>query len=136
MSKLSPKTKANDGIRFSPVEKNPQEVQNCFTGMSITLPLPTLLVCYLIEQSIKNVKIYADDVLEAFTPKSPLPNKPRCTREDFMSVLHVLPAPNTEQTNIKFRQFGNTYEAPFVVYADFELILEPIQRQNRNTLYD
>ena len=53
-----------------------------------------------------------------------------------MSVLHGLPAPNTEQSNIKFRQFCNTYEAPFVVYADFESIIEQIQRQDKTTLYD
>ena len=53
-----------------------------------------------------------------------------------MLVLHVLPAQNTEQAHIKFRQFRNTYEDPFVVFADFESILEPIQRQNKNTLYD
>ena len=53
-----------------------------------------------------------------------------------MSVLHVLPASNTEQALIKFNQFFNTYDAPFVVYADFESIVEPIQRQNKNTLYD
>ena len=53
-----------------------------------------------------------------------------------MSVLHVLPAPNTEQALIKFNQFRNTYDAPFVVFADFESIVKPIQRQNKNTLYD
>ena len=53
-----------------------------------------------------------------------------------MSVMHVLPAPNTEQAHIKFRQFRNTYEAPFVVYADFKSILEPIERRDKNTLYD
>ena len=53
-----------------------------------------------------------------------------------MSLLHVLSAPNSEQAHIKFRQFLNTYEAPFVVYADFESILEPIQRQNKNTIYN
>ena len=52
-----------------------------------------------------------------------------------MSVLHVLSAPNTEQAHIKFRQFRNSYEAKFVVYADFESIFEQIQRQNKNTLY-
>ena len=71
-----------------------------------------------------------------YTKESLAKHERLCTREDFMSVLHVLPAPNTEQAHIKFRQFRNTYEAPFVVYADFESILEPIKRQNKNTLYD
>ena len=45
-----------------------------------------------------------------------------CTREDFMSVVHVLPAAETEQAHIKFKQVCNTYRAPFVIYADFESI--------------
>ena len=58
------------------------------------------------------------------------------TRENFMSMLHVLPAPNTEQAHIKFRQFRYTYAAPFVVFSDFESILNPIQRQQKNTVYN
>ena len=53
-----------------------------------------------------------------------------------MSVLHVLPAPNTEQAHIKFRKLRNTYEASFVVYTDFESIFVPIKRRDKNTLYD
>ena len=54
---------------------------------------------------------------ESFYNKELLAKHERlCTREDFMSVLHMLPAANTEQAHIKFRQFRNTYEAPFVVY--------------------
>ena len=52
-----------------------------------------------------------------------------------MSVLHLLLALNTVQAHIKFRQFRNTYEALFVVYADFESILEPIERRDKNTCY-
>ena len=59
-----------------------------------------------------------------------------CTREDFMSVVHVLPAPDTEQAHIKFRQFRNTYPAPFVIYADFESILEPMDRRVKQTLFN
>ena len=59
-----------------------------------------------------------------------------CTNEDFMSVLHVHPAPKTEQAHIKFRQFRNTYIAPFVVYADFKSILKPIERRDKNTFYE
>ena len=67
-------TKAKVGTRSSPVEKNTQEERICFSGMSITLPSQTFPVFDLTYQSINNVKIYADDALEAFTTKSPLPN--------------------------------------------------------------
>ena len=53
-----------------------------------------------------------------------------------MSVVHVLPAPDTEQAHIKFRQFRNTYPAPFVIYADFESILEPLDRRVKQTLFN
>ena len=59
-----------------------------------------------------------------------------CTREDFMSVVHVLPAPDTEQAHIKFRHFRNTFQAPFVIYADFESILEPMERRVKQTLFN
>ena len=47
-----------------------------------------------------------------------------CTCNDFMSVVHVLPAAENEQAHIIFKQVRNTYRAPFVIYADFESILE------------
>ena len=43
-----------------------------------------------------------------------------CMRDDFWSVVHVLPRPNTEEAHIKFREFSKTSRAPFVIYADFE----------------
>ena len=46
-----------------------------------------------------------------------------------MSVVHVLPAPDSEQAQIKFRQVRNTYRALFVIYADFESIFVPIERR-------
>ena len=55
-------------------KNNTKEKQSCCTGMSIMLPSTTLHVLYMIYQSIKNVKIYADNALKAFTPKSPLQN--------------------------------------------------------------
>ena len=46
-----------------------------------------------------------------------------------MSVVHVLPAAESEQAHIKFKQVRNTYRALFVIYADFESILEPMERR-------
>ena len=54
-----------------------------------------------------------------YTDESIAKHERLCTREDCISVLHVLAAPIIEQAHIKFRQFCNTYEASFVVYADF-----------------
>ena len=58
-----------------------------------------------------------------------------CSRDEFMSVVHVLPRPISEESYIKFCEFRNTSRAPFVIYADFELILEPIYKQNKCTHY-
>ena len=53
-----------------------------------------------------------------------------------MSVVHLLPTPDSEESHIKFKQFRNTSQAPFVIYADFESILERVDRQNKRTHYD
>ena len=58
-----------------------------------------------------------------------------CTRDDYMSVLHVLPVPGSERSQIKFNQFRNTTKAPFVIYADFESILEPFGTNMQRTTY-
>ena len=55
-----------------------------------------------------------------YTERSLFKHQRICTREDFMSVVHVLPAAESEQAHIKFKQVRNTYRAPFVIYADFE----------------
>ena len=60
-----------------------------------------------------------------------------CTREDFMSVVHVLPAPETEQSHIKFNHtIRNTYRSSFVIFADFESILGPMKHRVKQTLYN
>ena len=60
-------------------------------------------------------------------------HKQLCTRTDFMSVLHLLPAPDTEYAHIKFSAFKNSTRAPFVIYADFESILRHIDNVNKAT---
>ena len=52
-----------------------------------------------------------------------------------MSVLHVLPIPGSIQAEIKFNQYKYCTKAPFVIYADFESILEPSARQVKHTTY-
>ena len=71
-----------------------------------------------------------------YTEESHAKHQRICTRENFMSVVHLLPAAETEQAHIKFKQVRNTYRAPFVIYADFESILEPIERRVKQTLYN
>ena len=52
-----------------------------------------------------------------------------------MSVLHVLPTPNFKQAQITFSQYKYCTQAQFVIYADFEYILEPSGRQVKLTTY-
>ena len=62
-------------------------------------------------------------------------HKVLCTRDDYMSVLHVLPTPGSKQAQIKFNQYKYCTKAPFVIYADFESIFEPSGRQVKHTTY-
>ena len=52
-----------------------------------------------------------------------------------MSMLHVLPMPGSKHTQIKFNQYKYCTNTPFVIYADFECILEPSGRQVKQTTY-
>ena len=52
-----------------------------------------------------------------------------------MSVLYVLPTPGSKQAEIKFKQYKYCTKAPYVIYADFESILEPSGRQVKHTTY-
>ena len=52
-----------------------------------------------------------------------------------MSVLHVLPVPGSKHAQIKFNTYKYCITAPFVIYADFESILEPSGRQVKHTTY-
>ena len=52
-----------------------------------------------------------------------------------MSVLHVLPVPGWKQAQIKFNQYKYCIKAQFVIYANFESILEPLGRQVKHTTY-
>ena len=58
-----------------------------------------------------------------------------CTRDDFMSVLHLLPSPRSKQVQLKFYNYKYCTMAPFVIYADFESILEQINRQAKHKTY-
>ena len=57
------------------------------------------------------------------------------TRDDFVSLLHVLPTPGSKQAQIKFNQYKYCTKAPFIIYADFESIIEPCSRQVEHTTY-
>ena len=52
-----------------------------------------------------------------------------------MYVLHVLPVPGTERAQIKFTQFRKTTKAPFVIYVDFESLLEPLGQHVQDTTF-
>ena len=50
-----------------------------------------------------------------------------------MSVLHVLPSPDSKQAQLKFYNYKFCTMASFVIYADFESIFEPLGRQVKQT---
>ena len=59
----------------------------------------------------------------------------QCSREDFMSVLHVLPTTDLQECVLRFSAFRQSTCAPFVIYANFESILKPIDKVTKATTY-
>ena len=55
-----------------------------------------------------------------------------CTRENFISNVHIMPEPDTK-LEFKKWQFGT--KAPFVIYADLEALLEPLNQQTGHTTF-
>ena len=55
-----------------------------------------------------------------------------CNREEYCSIQHILPSPGS---SIEFRAYKFQTRAPFVIYADLESVLEPIDEHLGNTLY-
>ena len=53
-----------------------------------------------------------------------------CTREDYISTLHILPEPDS---SIKFTNWKYITWAPFVIYADVESILLPVDKRKGST---
>ena len=53
-----------------------------------------------------------------------------CTREDYISTLHILPEP---ESTIKFVNWKYKTWAPFVIYADLESLLLPVDRRTGST---
>jgi hypothetical protein len=62
-------------------------------------------------------------------PKILARHKQLCTREDFMSVLYILPKSELKEFQIKFKQYSNTSHVPFVIYADLYLIHEKVDNK-------
>ena len=52
-----------------------------------------------------------------------------------MSVRHVLPTFGSKQAQLKFFNYKFCTMAPFVIYADFESILDQLGRQSTQTTY-
>ena len=49
-----------------------------------------------------------------------------CTRENFSNTIYTLPKPDKK---LKFKNEQNQMRLPFVIYADFECILTPVDRR-------
>jgi hypothetical protein len=58
-----------------------------------------------------------------------------CTRKNFTSVLYIFPKEGSKQADINFIEMRKSTRAPFVIYADFESNLEPIDIQTKATKY-
>ena len=69
------------------------------------------------------------------TDKSFACHKELCTPDDFMSVLHVLPAPGSKQAQLKFYNYRFCTMAPFVIYMHLKSIPESLGRQVKQTTY-
>ena len=82
-----------------------------------------------------NRKHFCLRCLGNFTTAEILEHQLLCTRDNFMSVVHVLPRPNTKEAHIIFNEFRKTSRVLFVIYADFKSILEPMDKQNKRTHY-
>ena len=54
-----------------------------------------------------------------------------CSKEDWVSIQHMLPSPNTM---LEFKAYKFQTRALFVIYADFECLVEPINEHNGHSL--
>ena len=79
---------------------------------------------------------FVSDASKTFSSKDVFSrHKELCTRDDFVSVLHVLPTPDSKQTQIKLNQYKYCTKAPFVIYEYFKCILEQSGRLVKQTTY-
>jgi len=56
-----------------------------------------------------------------------------CKRPNFSSVIYTLPAEGAKNAELRFTNFRYMTRAPFVIYADFESNLSPIDQQTDAT---
>ena len=86
---------------------------------------------YLTFLNTNIIYIVASDALDAIQTEERLQRHQRlCTREDYISTLHIMPDPGTK---IKFKNWKYCTWAPFVIYADLESILSPIEQHKGAT---
>ena len=57
-------------------------------------------------------------------------HKQLCTREDFHSIIHIMPEP---ESVCKFKNWKFSACSPFIIYADIESVLGPIDEQSGAT---
>ena len=114
--------------------KNYERVANLLYWKNHYAPISSISRLFSDITNIKNQKHFCLRCLGHFSSEEVLArHKELCTRDDFMSVLHVLPVPGSKQAQIKFNNYKYCTKAPFVIYADFESILVPLGRQVKNT---
>ena len=79
----------------------------------------------------KRQKFFCKRCLNHFyTPEVLARHQQLCTRDDYSSVIHIMPEPGTE---LEFTNWKYGTWAPFVIYADLESVLAPNDQQRGAT---
>ena len=108
--------------------------QICYTGRDTMLQSPTFLdfFSYITEHGYEH-QICLRCLGYFKTEETFARHKVLCTRDDFMSVLHVLPTSGSKQAQLKFYNYMFCTMATFVIYADFKSMFEPFGFQTIHT---
>ena len=110
--------------------KNYQRVANLLYWKKHSAPITSILRLFSEITKHGNQKHFCFRCIKQFLSEEVFArHKELCTREDFMSVLLVLFMQGSKQAQLKFYNYKFFTMAPFVNYADFESILEPLGRQ-------
>ena len=116
-------TKAALDILWSSAAKTTSAKQICFIEKNHYAPIANISRLFSDLTKKQEHQICLRCLGHVSTEESYARHKQLCTRDDFMSVLHVLPMLGSTQAEIKLNQYKYCIKAPFVIYADFESIL-------------
>ena len=102
------------------IRKNHVRMANLLNWKQHYAPITSIQRLFKVITKHKKQKHFCLRCLGHFSSEEVLArHKELSTRNDFMSVLHVLPMPGSKQAQIKFNQYKYCTKAPFIIYADF-----------------